>query len=151
MESVCAMRERDLTPEGRRLLRADMSTGVEGVSGRSCVDVEARLTAQPQGHEGALRSTHGALPEPALPFLAVVAPVMVAVNMAALQIDPRLLLIRCILAAHGREGQGVEAHGALRPSRVDLLPQCLQVFESGGARQALSGAPQQSGPTEVND
>lgn len=154
VESVRAVRERDLAPEGRRLVRADVSAGVEGVSGRGCVYVEACLAAQPQGHVRPLGPAHGALPEAALaalPLLAVVAPVVVAVHVAALQVHPRLLLVRRVLAAHGGEGQRVEAHRALRPCRVDLLPQRLQVFEGGGARQALGGAPQQSGAAEVDE
>lgn len=128
-----------------------MSAGVEGVSGRSRVHVEARLAAQPQRHVRAPGPAHGALPEAVLPLLAVVAPVVVAVHVAALQVHPRLLLVRRVLAAHGGEGQRVEAHGALRPSRVDLLPQRLQVFEGGGARQTLGRAPQQSGAAEVDE
>lgn len=154
MESVGAVWEGDLAPEGRCLLRADVSTGVEGVSGRSRVNIETRLTAQPQRHIRAFRPAHGALPQtalPALPLLAVVPPVVVTVHMAALQIDPGLLLVRSVLPPHGGEGQRVETNGALRPGRVDLLTQRLQVFEGRGAGQALSRAPQEGGAAEVDE
>lgn len=154
VESVRAVRQRDLAPEGNRLLRADMSAGVEGVGRRSRVHVEARLAAQPQRHVGPLRPAHGALPHaalPALPLLAVVPPVVVAVHVAALQVHPGLLLVGRVLAAHGGEGQRVEPHGALRAGRVDLLAQRLQVFEGGGAREALGRAPQQGGAAEVDE
>lgn len=127
-----------------------MAAGVEGVRGGGGVQVEARLAAQPERHVGALGAAHGALALAALALLAVVAPVVVAVHVAALQVHPRLLLVRRVLAPHGGEGQRVEAHGALRPRRVDLLPQRLQVLEGGGAREALGGAPQQGGAAEVH-
>lgn len=154
VEGVCAVWQWDLTPEGRRLLRTNMAAGVEGVSGRGRVDIKPRLAAQPQRHVRPFGSTHGTLPVPALPalpLLAVVAPVVVAVHVAALEVDPGLLLVWRVLAMHGGEGQRVEAHGTLRPGRVDLLPQSLQVFEGGGARQALGGAPQQGSSTEVDE
>lgn len=124
------------------------------MSGRGRVHVKARLAAQPQRHVGPFGSAHGALPEaalPALPLLAVVAPVVVAVHVAALEVDPGLLLVRRVFATHGGEGQRVEAHGTLRARRVDLLSQRLQVFEGGGARQAFSSAPQQGGAAEVDE
>lgn len=151
---MCAVRQRDLTPEGRRLLRTNMAAGVEGVSGRGRVDIKPRLGAQPQRHVRPFSSAHGTLPLPALaalPLLAVVAPVVVAVHVATLEVDPGLLLVRRVLAMHGGEGQRVEAHGALWAGRIDLLPQGLQVFEGGSARQALSGAPQQGCTTKVNE
>lgn len=154
VEGVCAVRQRDLTPEGRRLLRANVAAGVKGVSGRGRVHVEARLAAQPQRHVRPFGSAHGTLAVPALPalaLLAVVAPVVVAVHVAAVEVDPRLLLVRRVLAPHGGEGQRVEAHGALGPRRVDLLPQRLQVFERGRACQAFGGAPQQSRAAEVDE
>lgn len=154
VEGVGAVRERDLAPEGRRFLRADVSAGAEGVCGRSGIDVEARLAAQPQRHVRALRPAHGALPQPALPslpLLTVVPPVVVAVHVAALQVDPGLLLVGRVFAAHGGEGQRVESHGALRAGCVDLLPQRLKVFEGGGAGEALGRAPQQGGAAEVDE
>lgn len=154
VEGVRAVRQWDLTPEGRRLLRTNVATGVKGVGGRGGVDVEPRLAAQPQRHVRPFGSTHGALPVPALPalpLLAVVAPVVVAVHVAALEVDPGLLLVRRVLAMHGGEGQRVEAHGTLRAGRVDFLPQRFQVLEGGGARQAFSRAPQQSCATQVDE
>jgi len=155
VEGVRAVRQRDLAPEARRLLGAHVAARAERVRGRRRVHVEARLAAQPQRHVGALGAAHGALALPALAallaLLAPVAPVVEAVHVAALQVDPRLLLVRRVLAPHGREGQRVEAHGALRPRRVDLLPQRLQVLQGRGAREAVRGAPQQRGAAQVDE
>lgn len=131
-----------------------MAAGVKGVSGRGCVDIKARLAAQPQRHVWPFGSTHGALPVsalPALPLLAVVAPVVVAVYVSALEVDPGLLLVRRVLAMHGGEGQRVEAHRALRASRIDLLAQGLQVFEGRRAGEAFGGTPQQSRAAKVDE
>lgn len=136
VEGVCAVRQWDLTPEGRRLLRTNMATRVKGVSRWGSVDIKPRLTAQPQRYVRPFSPTHGTLPVPALPalpLLAVVAPVVVAVHVATLEVDPGLLLVRRVLAMHGGEGQCVEAHRTLRAGCIDLLPQCLQVFEGGSA------------------
>lgn len=130
-----------------------MTAGVKGVSGRGRVHVKARLAAQPQRHVRPFGSAHGTLPEaalPALPLLAVVAPVVVAVHVTALEVDPGLLLVRCVFATHWGKGQRVEAHGTLRAGRIDLLPQRLQVFQGGSAGQAFSSAPQQGGAAEVD-
>lgn len=154
VEGMCAVRQRDLTPEGRRLIRTNVATGVKGVSGRSGVYVKPRLAAQPQRHVRPFGSAHGTLPLPALPalpLLAVVAPVVVAVHVAALEVDPGLLLVRRVLATHGGEGQRVEAHGTLRAGCVDLLPQRLQVFEGGSARQAFGSAPEQGRAAKVDE
>lgn len=154
VEGVCAVRQRDLTPEGCCLLRTNVAAGVKGVSGRGSVYVKPCLAAQPQRHIRPFSSAHGTLPEPALPalpLLAVVAPVMVAVDVATLEVDPGLLLVRRVLTTHGGEGQRVEAYGTLRAGCVDLLPQRLQVFEGGSARQAFSCAPQQSGTAKVDE
>lgn len=131
-----------------------MAAGVKGMSGRGGVYVKPRLAAQPQRHVRAFSSAHGTLPEPALPalpLLPVVAPVVVAVHVATLEVDPGLLLVRRVLATHGGEGQRVEAYGTLGAGRVDLLPQRLQVFEGGSARQAFSSAPQQGRAAKVDE
>lgn len=102
-----------------------MAAGVEGMSGRGGVYIEPRLTAQPQRHIRPFRSAHGTLAESslaALPLLAVVAPVVVAVHVATLEVDPGLLLVWRVLATHGGEGQRVEAHRALGAGCVYLLP-----------------------------
>lgn len=124
VEGVCAVGQRDLTPEGGSFLRAHMTTGVKGMSGWGSVNIKACLTAQPQWDVWALGPAHGTLPEPALtalPLFKVPAPVVVAVHMSAVQIYPGLLLIRSVLASHGGEGQSVEAHGTLRTRCIDLL------------------------------
>lgn len=136
VEGVRAMGERDLTPESRRLLRGNVAAGIKGVSRGRCVHVKARLTAQPQRHVRPFGPTHGALPVaalPALPLLPVVAPVVVSVHVATLEVNPRLLLVRRVLPPHRGERQCVEAHGTLRAGSVDLLAQRLQVFEGGSA------------------
>lgn len=48
------------------------------------------------------------------------------------------------------EGQRAEANGTLRPGRVQLLTQRLQVAQSGSAHQALARPPQQCGATQVH-
>lgn len=154
VEGVCAVRQWDLTPEGRCLLRTNMATRVKGVSRWGGVDIKPRFTAQPQRYVRPFSPTHGTLPVPALPalpLLAVVAPIVVAVHVATLEVDPGLLLVRRVLAMHGREGQRVEAHRTLRAGSIDLLPQCLQVFEGGSARQAFSSAPQQGCTAKVDE
>lgn len=154
VEGVGAVRQWDLTPVGCCLLRTNMAAGVKGVSGRGCVHIKARFAAQPQRHVRPFGSTHRTLPVPALPalpLLTVVAPVVVAVYVSALEVDPGLLLVRGVLAMHGGERQRVEAHGALRTSRIDLLPQGLQMFEGGRAGEAVGGSPQQSRTAKVNE
>lgn len=122
VESVCAMGQRDLTPEGGSFLRAHMTAGVKGMSGWGSVHIEARLTAQPQRNVWALGTAHRALPEPAsLSLFKVPAPVVVAVHVSAVQINPGLLLIRSVFASHGGEGQSVKAHRTLRTRSIDLL------------------------------
>lgn len=154
VKGVCPMGQRDLTPEGGRFIRAHMTTGVKGMSGWGSVNIEARLTAQPKRDVWALGAAHGTLSEAALaplPFLQVSAPVMVAVHVSAVQINPGLLLIRSVLASHGGESQSVKAHGTLRTRRIDLLSERLQVFESGSASQTFSCSPQQCRTTQVNE
>lgn len=131
-----------------------MAARVKGVSGRGGVHIKSCLAAQPQRHVRPFSSAHGTLPVaalPALPLLAVVAPVVVSVHVATLEVDPGLLLVRRVLTTHGGESQRVEAHGALRAGCVDLLPQRLQVFEGGSARQAFGGTPQQGRSTKVDE
>lgn len=154
VEGVCAVWQRNLTPESCCLLWANMAARVKGVSRRCCIHVKASLAAQPKGDVRPFCSAHGTLPAaalPALPLFTVVAPVVVAVHVTTVKVHPGLLLVRRVFAPHGGEGQRVEANRTLWPGCVDLLPQCLQVFEGGGACQAFSCAPQQSGTTKVNE
>lgn len=153
VECVGAVRQRDLTPVRCRLLRTDVAAGDEGVSGALGVYVEGRFAAQPQRHVGPLRSAHGTLPLLALRLhlgRPPASPAVVAVDMSAAQVCPRLLLIQHVLASHAGEGQGVEADGALGPAGVELLPQRLQVFDRGSASEALCCTPQEGGAAEVN-
>jgi len=154
VEGVRAARQRDAAPEGRRLLRADVAAGHEGVRRRLGVHAEARLAAQPQRLVGAPRPAHGALPLRARRLhlgVAAAAPAVVAVHVAAAQVGPGPPLVHHVLAPQAGERQRVEAHGALRPPGVQLLPQRLQVFDGGRVRQALRRPPQQGGAAEVHE
>lgn len=154
VEGVRAVRQRDLTPERRRLLRADVTAGDEGVGGGLRVHVEAGLAAQPQRHVGAPRPAHGALSLLTLRVhlgVTTPPPAVVAVHVAAAQVGPGLLLVRDVFAAKAGEGQRVEADRTLRPPGVQLLPQGLQVFDGGGVRQTFSRPPQQGGAAQVDE
>lgn len=131
MESVSAMGQWCLGPVAGSLLRADMATGCKGVAGRSGVQAEAGLLAEPQGHIGPHKAAKRTLPLLGAP-LSPAAPTVVAVDVAATNVDPGLLLVWC-RAATGRtgEGQGAEAHRALGPRRVRLLSLGLQLLQRG--------------------
>jgi len=153
VEGVRAVGQRDLAPVGRRLLGAHVSAGREGVRGRRRVHVKACLAAQPERHIAAPRATHGALP--LLGRLAAAAagagPAVVAVHVAAAQVGPGPLVVQHLAAPQAGEGQRVEAHGALGPPSVELLPQRLQVLDGGRAGQPLRRAPQQGGAAQVDE
>ncbi len=137
-----------------------MAAGAESVSGRPGIQVQSSLTAQPQWHIGAHSPTHGALPIPGAGWccapgaggtlLLAVAPVVVAMYVAAVDIDPGLLLINDLALGQTGESQGVEAHGTLGPSGVQLLAKGLQLFEGGGVAQSGGGPPQQGSSTQIN-
>lgn len=127
-----------------------MSTRGEGVRGRSCVHVKSCLTAKPQRHVGAHSPAHGTLPLVGL-RVAAVAPVVVAVYVAAAEVRPGLLLLHHLLPVDAGEGQRVEPHGALRPRGVDLLPQGLYVFLRGSVEKAVRCSPEKSGPAQVDE
>lgn len=61
-----------------------------------------------------------------------------------------LLLVPPMAAWQAGEGQRAEANGTLRPGRVQLLAQRLQVAKSGSAHQALARPPKQGGTTQVD-
>lgn len=131
-----------------------MAAGHKGVGGGLGVYIKAWFTAQPQRNVGPLRPTHGALPLLALCVhlrVASPSPAVVAVHVTAAQVGPGLLFIQYVLASQTGEGQRVEAHGALRPPSVQLLPQRLQVLDCGRLCKALGGAPQQSGAAQVDE
>lgn len=137
-----------------------MTTGAESVSGRPGVQVQSSLTAQPQRHIGAHPPAHGALPLPGAGWcrapgssgtlLLTVAPVVVAVYMATVDVDPGLLLVNNLTLGQTGEGQGVEAHRTLRAGGIQLLAKGLQLFEGGGVAQSGGSPPQQGGPTQIN-
>lgn len=112
-----------------------MATGAESVSGRSSIQVQSTLTPQPQRDIGAHSPAHGALPLTGAgrrrapwasrPLLLAVAPVVVAVYVAAVDIDPWLLLVNDLSLGQAGEGQGVEAHRALGPGSVQFLTKRL--------------------------
>lgn len=108
-----------------------MATGTESVSGRPGIQVQSSLTAQPQWHVGAHPPAHGALPFPSAGWccaprasgtlVLAVAPVVVAVYMAAIDVDPGLFLVNDLALGQTGEGQSVEAHRTLRSGGVQLL------------------------------
>lgn len=151
MESVGAMGQWCLGPVAGSLLRTDMAAGCKGMAWWPRVQTEAGLLAKPQGDVGPHKATKRALALLGAP-LSPAAPAMVAMDMATPDVDPRLLLVRCC-AATGRtgEGQSAEAHRALGPCRVRLLPLGLQLLQRRCPQQPCWRAPQQCGPTQVNE
>lgn len=148
-----AVRQRYLRPVLHRLLRTHVSARHEGVRGRTRVYVEGGLAAQPERHIGPHHPAHGTLPLGVGLLLGAVAPVVITVHVAAGQIHPGLLVLQRgegAAALHAREGQRVEAHGALGSRCVDLLPEGFQVLLGGGVEEAFGGAPQQSGSAEIH-
>lgn len=137
-----------------------MATGAESMSGRPGIQIQSSLTAQPQRHIGAHSPAHGALPlsgagwccasraDGTLVF--AIAPVVVAVYVTAIDVDPGLLLVNDLTLGQTGEGQSVETHGTLRPGGVQLLAKGLQLFEGGGVAQSGRGPPQQGSPTQIN-
>lgn len=105
-----------------------MTTGAESMSGWPGVQVQSSLTAQPQWHIGAHSPAHGALPFPGAGWccapwasrtlLLAVAPVVVAMHMATVDIDPGLLLVDNLTLSQAGESQGVEAHRTLWPGSI---------------------------------
>jgi hypothetical protein len=79
------------------------------------------------------------------------APVVVAVHVAAAEVRPGLLLLHHLFSVDAGEGQGVEPHGALGPGSVDLLPEGFDVFLSWSVKKAICGSPEKSGPAQVNE
>lgn len=151
MESVGAMGQWCLGPVAGSLLGTDVAAGCKGMAGWPRVQTEAGLLAKPQGDIGPHEATERTLSLLGAP-LSPAAPAVVAVDVATPDVDPGLLLVRC-RAAPGRtgEGQGAEAHRALGPGRVRLLPLGLQLLQCGCPQQPRWCAPQQSGPTQVNE
>lgn len=153
VEGVGAVGQRDFRPVLDRLLRAHVSARHEGVSGRPRVHVEGGLAAQPQWDVGPHHPAHGAFSLGVGLPLGAVAPVVVAVDVAARQVDPRLLVLQRgegPTALHAGEGEGVETHRALGASRVDLLPEGLQVLLGWSVEETLCSAPQQSGSAQIH-
>lgn len=151
MESVGAVRQRCLSPVAGSLLRTDVATGCESVAGWPRVQAETGLLAEPQGHIGSHKAAErtlsllGASLPPA-------APAVIAMDMTTTDVDPGLLLVRCCAATGwAGEGQGAEAHRALGPCCVGLLSLGLQLFQCGCPQQPCRSAPQQCGPTQVDE
>lgn len=129
-----------------------MAAGAESMSGWTSIQVQTSLTAQPQRHIGAHSPTHGTLPltsagwccapRAGWTLVLAVAPVVVAVYVAAVDIDPGLFLVDNLPLGQTREGQSVEAHRALGPGSIQLLAQGLQLFEGGGVAQSSRCPPQ---------
>ena len=73
------------------------------MSGRSRVYVKARLAAEPERHVGAHCPAHGTLPLVGL-RVAAMAPVVVAVHVAAAEIRPGLLFLHHLFSVDAGEG-----------------------------------------------
>lgn len=65
------------------------------MSGRPSIHVKTRFTTQPQRHVGANGSAHGTFPLVGF-RVAAVSPVVVAMDVAAAEVRPRLLLFHHI-------------------------------------------------------
>lgn len=144
------VRQGNLGPVFGGLLGAHVSAGGESVRGGPGVHVEARLTAEPERHVGAHSPAHGTLALVGL-RVAPVAPVVVAVHVAAAEVGPGLLLLHHVLPVDAGEGQGVEPHGALRPRGVDLLAQGFDVLLRRGVEQAVRRPPEERGAAQVDE
>lgn len=137
-----------------------MATGAESMSRRPSVQVQSSLTAQPQRHIGAHSPAHGALPLPCAGWccapgaggtlLLAVAPVVVAMHVATVDVDPGLLLVDNLALSQAGEGQSVEAHRTLWPGSIQLLAKGLQLFQGGGVAESGGCPPQQCSPTQIN-
>lgn len=127
-----------------------MAARGESVRWGASVDVKARLAPEPEGHVGTNGSAHGALALVGLRFTAM-SPVVVAVNVAAAEVSPRLLLFHHLLAVDAGKRQGVQPHGALGSCGVDLLPESLNVLLGRGVEQAVCRSPQECSATQINE
>ena len=127
-----------------------MPTWGERMSGRSCIYVKARLAAQPQGHVGAHSPAHGTLPLIGL-RVAPMAPVVIAVHVAAAEVCPGLVLLHHLFPVDAGEGQGVEPHWTLWPGRIDLLPEGFDVLLGGCVKEAVCRPPEKCGPAEIDE
>lgn len=151
MESVGTMWQWCLGPVAGSLLRTDMATGCKSVAGWPRVQAETGLLAEPQGHIGSHKAAKRTLALLRASFPPA-APAMVAMDVTTTDVDPGLLLVRCCAATGWTgEGQGAEAHGTLGPCRVGLLSLGLQLFQRGCPQQPCWSAPQQRGPTQVDE
>lgn len=151
VEGVGAMRQWCLGPIAGSLLRTDVATGCKSVAGWPRVQAETSLLAKPQGHIGSHKAAERtlALLGASLP---PAAPAMVAMDMTTTDVDPGLLLVRrCATTGRTGEGQGAEAHRTLGPCCVGLLSLGLQLFQCGCPQQPCRSAPQQRGPTQVDE
>lgn len=151
MESMGAMRQWRLRPIAGSLLRTDVATGCESVAGWPRIQAQTRLLAEPQGYVGSHKAAERTLSllGSSLP---PAAPAMIAVDMTTTDVDPGLLLVGCCAATGWTgEGQGAEAHRTLGPCCVGLLSLGLQLFQGGCPQQPCRSAPQQCGPTQVDE
>lgn len=106
VKCVSTMRQRDLRPVFCRLLRAHVSARSESMSGRTSIHVKACFATQPQRHVGANGSAHRALPLVGFCVTAM-SPVVIAMNVTAAEVRPRLLLFHHIFAVDAGECQRV--------------------------------------------
>lgn len=134
-----------------------MATRYKGMRRCASIYVKGRFASEPERNIGAHGSAHGTLSLSIGVSFRTVAPVVVAVNVATGKVDPGLFVLLSgyvgqgtATALHAGKCQSVEAHRALRPGCVQLLPQGLQVLLSGGVEKSIGCAPEQCGSAQVN-
>ncbi len=129
VEGMRSVRQWDLTPALHRLFRAHVTAGAERMCGGPRVQIQAPFAPEPEGHVGAHPSAHGTLSLSSgsrscasapgyrqrrrSHFLFTKAPVVVAVHMATVHIDPGLFLVYGYTLCQAGKGECVETHGTL--------------------------------------
>lgn len=127
-----------------------MPTRGESISGRTSVDIKARLAAKPERNVGTNGSAHGTLTLIGFRVTAV-PPIVIAVDMAAAEVGPWLFFLHHFFAVDAGKCQCVQPHGALGPGCINLLPKSLNVLLSWGVKQAVRCSPQERGTAQINE
>lgn len=125
MEAIGAMWDVNTCPVFDSLLCGHVAAWVEGVGGRAAVNVEGGLNAHADTHHRPRTQAHGATPRPRL--APICAPRVLTLDVSAVEIDVWLVEVVGGGAELTRDDKGVESHGALRPPRIQLVHQHLQI------------------------
>lgn len=155
-EGVCPVRQRRVGPVSSRVLGAHVTAGREGVSRCGRIHVEGRLAAQPQRDVRPHGPAERTLPPAADALLALavalrpLAPVVPAVHVSAGEVGPGLALLQTVAPREAGEGQRAQTHRTLRPRRVQLQTQGIQVPQGRGLQQTVSCPPEQRRPAEIH-